>query len=83
MTSKPEAEPRADYSGPVRIFTDLNLNGRSPARVQPKVGEWGPMRVPTTGAKKRMRIWASLAFAAAIGLLVYLMHFFFKALGGA
>ncbi len=64
----------------MRIFTNLNLNGSTPARVQPKVGEWGPQRVPTTAAKKRMRIWVSVAFVAALSLMVYLGYQFFKAI---
>lgn len=68
------------YSGRVRIFTNLNLNGNTPARVQPKVGEWGPQRVPTTAAKKRMRIWVSLGFVAAVSLLVFVGYTFFKAI---
>lgn len=64
----------------MRIFTDLDLNGRTPARVQPKVGEWGPQLVPSRGAKLRMRIWASLALVLGIAALFWLGHFFYKAL---
>ncbi|MGJ6979345.1 hypothetical protein ACSDQ9_02270 [Aestuariimicrobium soli] len=63
----------------MRIFTNLNLNGTSPARVQPKVGEWGPRKVPTTAAKKRMRIWVSIAFVVVATVLVYVGYTFFKA----
>ena len=51
------------YSGPVRlkIFSNLNLHGATPPRVQPALGEWGPLKVPSTKQKKRMRIWVSLA----------------------
>lgn len=61
----------------MRGFSDLNLNGDAPARVQPKVGEWGPERVPTTQAKKRLRIWVSLAFVAALTALCLLGWFFY------
>jgi type VI protein secretion system component VasF len=64
----------------VRIFTNLNLNGTTPARVQPKVGEWGPTKVPTTAAKKRMRIWVSIAFVVVLAVLVFVGWTFFKAL---
>lgn len=56
----------------LRIFSNLNLNGPTPVRVQPRLGELGPDGVPTTRSKKRMRIWVSLAmfgFALAIFLL--------------
>ena len=60
-----------------RIFSNLNLNGPTPPRVQPILGEWGPVKVPTTRQKKRMRIWVSLVLLAAmtatflLGWLVY------------
>ncbi|WP_040438213.1 MULTISPECIES: hypothetical protein [Aestuariimicrobium] len=63
----------------MRIFTNLNLNGTTPARVQPKVGEWGPTKVPTTAAKKRMRIWVSIAFVVVLAVLVFVGWTFFKA----
>lgn len=44
-----------------RIFSNLNLNGRTPPRVQPQIGEWGPELVPTTRQKKRMRIYVGIA----------------------
>ncbi|HET9127726.1 MAG TPA: hypothetical protein VHO26_09335 [Propionibacteriaceae bacterium] len=62
------------------VFSNLNLNGRTPLRVQPKVGIWGPEGVPTTRAKKRMRIWVSLAFVAALTVITLLGYTFYKAL---
>jgi hypothetical protein len=47
-------------------FSNLNLNGRTPPRVQPTIGEWGPQKVPTTKQKKRMRIYVSIALPAAM-----------------
>jgi hypothetical protein len=44
-----------------RAFSNLNLNGHTPLRVQPTIGEWGPEEVPTTKKKKRMRIYVALA----------------------
>ena len=44
-----------------KLFSNLNLHGAAPPRVQPKIGEWGPEKVPSTKSKKRMRIWVSLA----------------------
>ncbi|MFC7624975.1 hypothetical protein [Microlunatus sp. GCM10028923] len=49
-----------------KIFSNLNLNGQAPPRVQPSVGEWGPEKVPSTKSKKRMRIWVSLALFGAM-----------------
>ena len=54
------------------LNSNLNLNAGAPPRVQPRLGEWGPLRVPATRAKKRMRWWVSLAFVGAIaGLVLY------------
>ena len=66
----------------MRGFSDLDLNGSSAVRVQPKVGEWGPERVPTTQAKKRLRIWTSLAFVAALCTLCGLGWYFYRILNG-
>ncbi|MDR1078117.1 MAG: hypothetical protein LBL55_05585 [Propionibacteriaceae bacterium] len=60
-----------------RIWTDLNLHDRTPVRAQPEVGEWGPLRVVTTRAKRRWRwltVVVALAAAAAlftVGRLIY------------
>lgn len=66
----------------MRGFSNLDLNGDAPVRVQPKVGEWGPERVPTTQAKRRMRIWVVLAFTAAVVALCLLGWYFYKVLNG-
>jgi hypothetical protein len=50
-----------------RIFSNLNLHAGTPPRVQPSIGEWGPVKVPTTKQKKRMRIWVTLAL---LGVLI-------------
>lgn len=47
-------------------FSNLNLNGRTPPRVQPAIGEWGPEKVPTTKQKKRMRIYVGIALPLAM-----------------
>jgi hypothetical protein len=65
-----------DYSCRVpKIFSNLNLNGSTPPRVQPNVGEWGPVKVPSTKKKKRMRIWASLALFGAM-LAIFLLGWY-------
>ena len=68
------------YSCRVAVFSNLNLNGRTPLRVQPKAGVWGPVGVPTTKAKKRMRIWVSLAFVIALLALSGAFFIFYRAL---
>lgn len=53
----------------MRVFSDLNLNGPSPMRAQPKVGEWGPEQVPGTRFKKWQRVFVPLiAIALAVGV---------------
>ena len=49
-----------------RIFSNLNLHGGTPPRVQPTIGEWGPVKVPSTKQKRRMRIWVTLALFGAL-----------------
>ncbi|MGA4507343.1 hypothetical protein ACQB6R_06475 [Propionibacteriaceae bacterium G1746] len=66
----------------MRIFTNLNLNGPTPTRVQPKVGEWGPQMVPSTASKKRTRIWASIALVVALTALFLVGWWFYKQLNG-
>ncbi len=62
------------------IFTDLNLNGRTPVRVQPKIGEWGPGGVPSTRAKKIQRIVAPIAFVLVLAALCGLFYYFYRIL---
>jgi hypothetical protein len=59
----------------MRIFSNLNLHGSSPPRVQPVIGEWGPEKVPTTRQKKRMRIWVGLALLAGL-LAIFLLGWY-------
>ncbi|SDT40211.1 hypothetical protein SAMN04489812_5627 [Microlunatus soli] len=62
-----------------KAFSNLNLNGHTPPRVQPEVGDWGPEKVPTTKQKKRMRIYVSIALPVImlacflLGWYVYFM----------
>lgn len=65
-----------------KIFSDLNLNGDVPVRVQPELGVWGPTRVPSVAARQRTRRKV-IAAAISITLLVgYLFYFFYQALQG-
>jgi hypothetical protein len=68
---------RPDYSGPVplKIFSNLNLHGATPPRVQPSVGEWGPLKVQSTKQKKRMRIWVFLAFLGSL-IAIFLLGWY-------
>lgn len=59
----------------MRIFTDLNLHGNTPLRVQPGLGEWGPAEVASTRKKKHARILWILAFIAIIAALFFLGHY--------
>ena len=58
-----------------KIFSNLNLNGRTPPRVQPRLGEWGPETVPSTKSKKRMRIWVGLALLGAM-IAIFLLGWY-------
>ena len=53
----------------MRIFTDLSLHENTPLRVQPSVGEWGPVSVVPTRRKRRGRwLWVA-AFVAMLTIL--------------
>ena len=67
----------------VKVFSNLNLNGSTPPRVQPRLGEWGPELVPSTGAKKRMRIWVGLALLGAMLAIVALGWYVYHAMTGS
>lgn len=66
----------------MRIFSDLNLNGRSPLRAQPGLGEWGPHHVPTTRWKKWQRVLVPIvAVALAVGLFFLARSFYLMLTG--
>jgi hypothetical protein len=67
----------SDYSCrvPLKIFSNLNLHGATPPRVQPTLGEWGPVKVPSTRHKRRMRIWVSLALFGSL-LAIFLLGWY-------
>ncbi len=58
-----------------RIFSNLNLNGGAPPRVQPTLGDWGPEQVPSTRAKRRMWIWVGLALLGTM-LAIFLLGWY-------
>lgn len=74
-TQLPEAKPGRWARFRHWAFSNLNLNGRTPPRVQPVIGEWGPAKVPTTKQKKRMRIYVGIALPAAM-LLCFLLGWY-------
>ena len=66
----------------VKVFSNLNLNGSTPPRVQPRLGEWGPELVPSTRQKRRMRIWVGLALLGAMLAIVALGWYVYHAMTG-
>jgi hypothetical protein len=68
---------------PLKIFSNLNLHGATPPRVQPSVGEWGPLKVPSTKQKKRMRIWVSLALLGSLIGIFLLGWYVYYAMTGS
>ncbi|HMR48805.1 MAG TPA: hypothetical protein PKE40_06055 [Arachnia sp.] len=65
------------------LFSNMNLDGRSPLRVQPGRGEWGPVDVPSTRLKRWVRIIVPIiAVAIAVGVF-FLGRYFYLALIGA
>ncbi len=66
----------------MRIFTDLNLNGDTPLRARPRLGEWGPQKAVTTRQKKRARIWAIIFFIVAFTVLSVAFYVFYRILNG-
>ncbi|MGL5405567.1 MAG: hypothetical protein ACRDAX_02065 [Propionibacteriaceae bacterium] len=66
-----------------RGFSNLNLNGTTPIRVQPNVGEWGPQKVSSTRRKWWGRTLAVIAFILAFSaLLGWAIFIYFKYLKG-
>ena len=64
----------------MRVFTDLNLNGKNPMRAQPRVGDWGPEKVPTTRFKKWQRVLVPvIAVLLAVGVF-FLARMFYLAM---
>ena len=49
----------------------------------PSVGEWGPVKVPSTKQKKRMRIWVSLALLGGLMVIFLLGWYVYHAMTGS
>lgn len=68
----------------VRFFSDLNLNGPTPLRAQPRVGEWGPEMVPSTRWKKWARVLVPMiAIGLAVGVFFLARTFYLMLTGDA
>ena len=71
MTSQQDGSRRG-------VWSDLDLNGDTPVRVRPDVGDWGPTLLPSTREKQRVRRWVPvlatviLAVLVAVGWVFYL-----------
>ena len=62
------------------FFTNLNLDGQTPVRTRPRVGEeqWAPAAGATTKRKKAQRVLAPIAFSVALAVLVGVGYYFFR-----
>lgn len=64
----------------MRVFSDLNLNGKNPMRAQPRIGDWGPEKVPSTRGKKWQRVLVPIiAVLLAVGVF-FLGRMFYLAM---
>ncbi|GAA1713933.1 hypothetical protein [Propioniferax innocua] len=52
------------------IWSDLDLNGETPVRVRPDVGDWGPKLLPSTRQKQRLRRWVPVLAVVILTVLV-------------
>ncbi len=43
--------------------------------MQPTIGEWGPVKVPSTKQKRRTRIWVTLALFGAL-IAIFLLGWY-------
>lgn len=66
----------------MRFFSDLNLDGHTPTRVQSTRGTWGPPGVPSTRWKKFQRIVVPVIAVAIAVALFFLGRMFYLILTG-
>jgi hypothetical protein len=66
-----------------RVFSDLSVHGRVPARVQPEIGEWGPVGVTATKRKRRARVLWPIVFTAVLAALFTIGFFIFRMIADA
>ncbi len=61
----------------MRVFSELNLNGKNPMRAQPRIGDWGPQKVPSTRVKKWQRVLVPvIAVLLAVGVFFLARTFY-------
>lgn len=66
------------------LSSDLDLHGSSTPEAWPELGQWGPMKVPSTRFKKWQRRLVLLGFPIFLGLLFgygYLIYLFLNQAG--
>ncbi|MDO5735124.1 MAG: hypothetical protein Q4P15_01465 [Propionibacteriaceae bacterium] len=64
----------------MRVFSDLNLNGKNPMRAQPRIGDWGPQKVPSTRLKKWQRVLVPVIALLLAVAVFFLARMFFLAM---
>lgn len=64
------------------LNSNLDLNGSVTPRVRPRVGEWAPADVPSTGQKRRQRWWTILAAVAVLAVVLAVGTFAYFQLRG-
>jgi len=69
--------------GLVRVFSDLNLNGSTPLRAQPRVGRVGPELVPSTRWKKWVRVLVPVITVGLAVAVFFLARTFYLILTGS
>jgi hypothetical protein len=68
---------------PWPVLTNLDLHPPTPVRARPEIGEWGPRSVPTTRAKKALRLVVPLLGLAVAGTIFWLGHRVFQVIAQA
>lgn len=66
------------------LFSDLDLHGKSTPESQPRLGQWGPKKVPSTRFKKWQKWLIMLSFPIFSALLFgygYLIYLFLNQAG--
>lgn len=58
-------------------FSKVSLNGDSPLRIQPQIGEWGPQQVVSARTKLRQRALMPLLLTGVLAALCGLGTFMF------
>lgn len=72
MRQQPGSWPEAKLDDVEGLHSDLDLHQGAHDRARPRLGEWGPVGVPSTRFKQRMRWIAAIAFVlAASGLFAF------------